>query len=167
VTRPAGFRPGDRARKHAKSRDFQRIRLCLSSNKNIYSLLPTQTKRPNICWICWELESRGRWVSRHAAAGFDLFPHTRVSGLTTMSDCFHPDQNLRAKIHKTLSNTDSLGLACLRFNTASCWRRAKFSSRSPRRLWNDRRIAPATRRWTFIVCRCYRTPLVEHNAVSC
>ena len=55
---------------------------------------------------------------------------TTVSGVTTISACFHPDQNLRAKTQKSLSNTASLGLGCFRFSAASCWRRARFSRRS-------------------------------------
>src|SRR5258706_16241131 len=39
---------------------------------------------------------------------------TTVSGLTTISACFHPDQNLRAKIQNSLSNNASLGLGRLR-----------------------------------------------------
>ena len=67
---------------------------------------------------------------------------TTVPGLTTISACFHPDQNLRAMTQNSLSNTASLGHACLRFSAASCWRRARFSRSSMRRVRNTRRIAP-------------------------
>jgi len=59
-----------------------------------------------------------------------------------MSACFHPDQNLRARTQKTLSNAASLGLGCLRFSAASCWRRARFSRSRLRRARKSRRIAP-------------------------
>src|SRR5437016_3114988 len=72
----------------------------------------------------------------------DRCQRTTVSGLTTMSACFHPDQNLRARTQKTLSNAASLGLGCLRFSAASCWRRARFSRSRLRRARKSRRIAP-------------------------
>src|SRR6201984_1601186 len=59
-----------------------------------------------------------------------------------MSACFHPDQNLRARTQKALSNAASLALGCLRFSAASCWRRARFSRSRLRRARKSRRIAP-------------------------
>ena len=55
---------------------------------------------------------------------------------------FHPDQRPVRQNPKTLSNTVSLGLGCLRFSAASCCRRAKFSGSRARRAWNTRSIVP-------------------------
>ena len=65
---------------------------------------------------------------------------TTVSGLTTMRACFQPDQNLRAKTQKILSNARSLGLGCFRFRMASCCRRTRFSSRRVRRACKHRKM---------------------------
>jgi hypothetical protein len=78
--------------------------------------------------------------------------------------CSHPDQNLRAKTQKSLSSAPSLGLACLRFNAASCWRRARFSRSRLRRDRKRQKITPTRSRRAFIICRCYRNPSVESNA---
>jgi hypothetical protein len=53
---------------------------------------------------------------------------TTVSGETRRSASFHLDQNRPATTQNSLSNGPSRGLGCLRFNAASCWRRARFSS---------------------------------------
>ncbi len=54
----------------------------------------------------------------------DLCHRTTVSGPTRIRVCFHP----RAKTQKNLSKAKSLGLGCLRFSAASCWRRTCPSS---------------------------------------
>ena len=83
-------------------------------------------------------------------------------------DCFHPaDQNACSKVQKALSNIVSLGLGCLRFNAATCWRRAKFSRSSSRRARNTRQIAPSRSANRFIMSCCYRIFLVEEKGVSC
>jgi hypothetical protein len=51
---------------------------------------------------------------------------TTVSGVTTMSACFHGDQNRRTAIQKILSTILRRGLDWRRFRTTSCWRRTKF-----------------------------------------
>src|SRR6266699_2995677 len=43
---------------------------------------------------------------------------TTVSGVTTMRDCCHPDQNRRTATQKSLSSTSNLGRGCRRFSTA-------------------------------------------------
>src|SRR5207253_536843 len=53
----------------------------------------------------------------------------------------------------------SLGRGCIRFNVASCWRRARFSRRSPRRVRNSRSIAPTRSPMAWIMGGCYRIPL--------
>jgi hypothetical protein len=45
---------------------------------------------------------------------------TTVSGVTTRRDFFQSDQNRHASTQKSLSEGKSVGLACLRFSTASC-----------------------------------------------
>jgi VWFA-related protein len=78
---------------------------------------------------------------------------TTVSGVITMSDCFHPDQNLRTKTQKNLSNIPSRGLVRFRFQTASCRRRARFSSNRLRRVRKRRRLdVKMTRRRGNKVC---------------
>ena len=67
---------------------------------------------------------------------------TTVSGKTRKSVSFHRDQNRSATTQKSLSSGPSFGLGCLRFRTASCWRRARFSSIRPRRLRKVRMMAP-------------------------
>src|SRR5712664_3905095 len=49
-----------------------------------------------------------------------LCQRTTVSGVTTMRDCCHPDQNRRTATQKSLSTRSSLGRGCRRFRTASC-----------------------------------------------
>src|SRR5580704_15697468 len=58
---------------------------------------------------------------------------TTVSGWTRINACLHPDQNRRNMTQKSLSMTARRGWECLRFKTASCCRRAKFSKRRSRR----------------------------------
>ena len=65
---------------------------------------------------------------------------TTVLGVITMSDCFHPDQNVRTKTQKNLSNIPSRGLVRFRFQTASCCRRARFSRNRLRRVRKRRRL---------------------------
>ncbi len=50
---------------------------------------------------------------------------TTVSGVTTISDCLHPDHSRRTATQKRLSNGPILGLGCRRFSTTSCWRSAR------------------------------------------
>ena len=49
-----------------------------------------------------------------------LCQRTTVSGVTTMRDCCHPDQNRRTATQKSLSSRSNLGRGCRRFRTASC-----------------------------------------------
>jgi hypothetical protein len=51
-----------------------------------------------------------------------------VSGRTRKSDFSQSDQMWRTTTQNSLSNAPSFGLGCLRFNTASCWRSARFSN---------------------------------------
>ena len=67
---------------------------------------------------------------------------TTASGVTTISDCFHPDQNRRTATQKILSSGPILGLGCRRFSTASCWRKARFSRRRLRRARKRRTSVP-------------------------
>jgi len=92
---------------------------------------------------------------------------TTVSGVTTMRACCHPDQNLRAMTQQTLSNISSLGLGCFRFSTASCWRRARFSSKRLRRARKRQRSALNRSLKMSVMRRWYRILLAERNAVSC
>jgi hypothetical protein len=71
---------------------------------------------------------------------------TTVSGMTTISAFFHSDQSRGAVIQNNLSRTFSLGPRCRRLNTASCCRRARFSSRRLRREQGKRAIVPKQRR---------------------
>jgi hypothetical protein len=63
---------------------------------------------------------------------------TTVSGWTRINACLHPDQNRRNMTQKSLSVTARRGWECLRFKTASCCRRAKFSKRRSRREEKNR-----------------------------
>jgi len=91
---------------------------------------------------------------------------TTVSGVTTISACFRPDQHLRAKTQKGLPNAAGLRLGRCRFNAASCWRRTRFSRSCPRRLRKSRRIAPTKSTTAAIMCECYGALPVNGNAVS-
>lgn len=71
---------------------------------------------------------------------------TTVSGVTTIKDCFHPDQNRRTATQKSLSSAPILGLGCRRFSTASCWRSARFSMRRFRRARTRRNSVPKHRK---------------------
>src|SRR5713226_955045 len=74
-----------------------------------------------------------------------LCQRTTVSGVTTMRDCFHPDQNRRVTTQKSMSSMRSLGLGCLRFSTVRCCRRAKFSRSKLRRERKMRTSIPNQR----------------------
>ena len=71
-----------------------------------------------------------------------LCQRTTVSGVTTMRDCFHPDQNRRVTTQKSMSSMRSLGLGCLRFSTVSCCRSVKFSRSKFRRERKMRMSTP-------------------------
>jgi hypothetical protein len=71
---------------------------------------------------------------------------TTVSGVTTMRDCFHPDQNRRTTTQKSLSSGPMLGRGCRRFSTASCCRSTRFSNTRFPRLRKRRSSAPIQRR---------------------
>src|SRR6266481_762717 len=49
-----------------------------------------------------------------------LCQRTTVSGVTTMRDCCHLDQNRRTATQKSFSSRSNLGRGCRRFSTASC-----------------------------------------------
>src|SRR5712671_1712096 len=105
-------------------------------------------------------------IARQYRANPDLCHRTTVSGLTTMRACFHPDQNLRANTQKILSSIVSLGLRRLRFSVTSCWRRTRFSRSKLRRPRKRQRIVPSSSPKVSIIRDCYRSLLVERNAVS-
>jgi hypothetical protein len=67
---------------------------------------------------------------------------TTVSAVTTRRDLFQLVQNRHASTQKSLSTGLSFGLARLRFNTASCWRSARFSRSSLRRERKQRATSP-------------------------
>ena len=52
---------------------------------------------------------------------------TTVSGLTSTRDCFQAPQKRRANTQNLLSTAPIRSRGCLRFSTASCCRRARFS----------------------------------------
>src|SRR5664279_3630450 len=76
----------------------------------------------------------------------DRCQRATVSGRTIMSAFFHWAQNRRARTQKSLSMAPSLGRGCWRLKTASCWRRARFSSIRLRRVRNPRSTAPSQSR---------------------
>ena len=76
----------------------------------------------------------------------DRCQRATVSGRTIKSAFFHRAQNRQATTQKSLSMTPSLGLGCWRLKTASCWRRARFSSIRLRRVRNPRSTAPSQSR---------------------
>jgi hypothetical protein len=80
---------------------------------------------------------------------------TTVSGVTTIRDCFHPDQNRRTATQKSLSSRPILGLGCRRFSTASCWRSARFSRRRLRRARKRRTSVPRHRTMNRNMARSY------------
>jgi len=106
-------------------------------------------------------------IARQYRANPDLCHRTTVSGLTTIRACFHPHQNLRANTQKILSSIVSLGLRRLRFSVTSCWRRTRFSRSKLRRPRKRQRIVPSSSPKVSIIRDCYRSLLVERNAVSC
>ena len=118
--------------------------------------------QPGFSAIIWKMRSRTSFDVGLLPTGFRTFEirlqyqrnparchRTTVSGVTTMRTCFHPDQNLCAKIQKTLSNTVSLGLGRLRRNVTSCRRRSKFSKSRARRA-KPRQGAAATYRPCYV-----------------
>src|SRR6266436_3425888 len=98
----------------------------------------------------------------------DQFPYKRkparcqritVSGATTIRACFQPDQKRLTATQNSLSNGLRRGLRRRRFNTASCWRNARFS-RS--RLWRTRKkrtSIPRHRRMNRNMARSYNRKL--------
>ena len=82
---------------------------------------------------------------------------TTVSGVTRTRQFFHSDQTLFMPTQKSLSTQISLGrcLRCLKI--ASCWRRARFSSRRSRReqrqRHNDSTTSPSRRNMVLIYSR--------------
>jgi hypothetical protein len=72
-----------------------------------------------------------RFRTPQSMAQYSLNParcqRTTVSGWTRKSASFHCDQTWRTTTQNSLSNGASLGLGCLRFKTASCCRRVRFS----------------------------------------
>jgi hypothetical protein len=93
-------------------------------------------------------------------------PADHCPGVTMTRACFNPDQSLRAKTRKSLANAASLGRGCFRFSAASCWRSARFSSRSVRRAGKSRRIPPNRRPIVSIIRWCYRISPVNRNAYA-
>src|ERR1022692_618019 len=116
------------------------------------------------------VEIRFRPVTRRAleiARHYNLNPArcqpTTVSGLTKMRACFQPDQNLRARTQKSLSNARSLGLGFLRFSTASSCRRTKFSKRGVRRVQKQRKVVVTRSQIVRNIVLCYRNVGVDFN----
>jgi len=69
-------------------------------------------------------------------SGIDFFDST---GSTTMSALVHLRQARRRNTQNTRSAGRSLGRPCRRLKTASCWRRARFSTINPSRDRNNAR----------------------------
>ena len=92
---------------------------------------------------------------------------TTVFGLNTVTACFQPDQNFRARIQKSLSNDAGRGRRCLRFKTASRCRMTRFSSRRVRhprnRRKNDARMTPMRQN----MARSFRESHVQSNHGCC
>jgi hypothetical protein len=97
------------------------VELFLGRNKNVNSLFPTPDRRPWSRRIHWQLDLDGHCVSHNVASGFDLRHRATVSGLTIIRECFNPDQNLRAKIQNSLSNSSNRGLGFVRWKAVSYW----------------------------------------------
>jgi hypothetical protein len=78
-----------------------------------------------------------RFRTPQSMAQYSLNParcqRTTVSGWTRKSASFHCDQSRRTTTQNSLSSGPSLGLGFLRFKTASCCRRVRFSSNRLRR----------------------------------
>lgn len=92
-----------------------------------------------ICFLAFEIKLQ---YSRKPAR----CQRTTVSGVTARRDLFQSVQNRHASTQNSLSKGLSFGLARLRFRTASCWRRARFSSSSPRRERKPRATSPKLNR---------------------
>ena len=69
-----------------------------------------------------------------------------VSGATTIRACFQPDQKRLTATQNSLSNGLRHGLRRRRFNTASCWRNARFSRSRLCRTRKKRTSIPRHRR---------------------
>jgi hypothetical protein len=106
-------------------------------------------------------------ITRQYKANPALCHRTTVSGFTTMRACSQPDQNLLTKTQRSLSNVTSRGLGCLRFETSSCCRRARFSSMRLRRVRKTRRIDAKRTRMRGSMARRYRESLVKSNGLCC
>jgi len=87
-----------------------------------------------------------RFRTPQSMAQYSLNParcqRTAVSGWTRKSASFHCDQSRRTTTQNSLSSGPSLGLGFLRFKTASCCRRVRFSSNRLRRSRKMRSTAP-------------------------
>ena len=107
------------------------------------------------CTTMWKIKSRtsfdvgllptcvmAREISRQYKRKPARCQRTTASGVTTISDCFHPDQNRRTATQKILSSGPILGLGCRRLSTASCWRKARFSRKRLRRARKRRTSVP-------------------------
>src|SRR5437867_8701279 len=69
-----------------------------------------------------------------------------VSAVTITRGCLHPAQTLASKIQKRRSVVRSLGRAVVLLYTASCCRRARFSTASCR--WPPKRKGNSRSRWS-------------------
>src|SRR5258707_7272188 len=67
-----------------------------------------------------------------------------------MRNCFQSEQIWRAAIQNSLSRKVSRVLGCRRLKTASCCRRARFSSRRLRRALNRRAMVPRQSRMILL-----------------
>ena len=115
--------------------------------RSIPELPATSVFSPPVSWPWRSVASTSG--NRPGATG------STVSGVTTISDGFHPDQNRRKATQKTLSSRPILGFGCRRFSTASCWRNARFSRRRLRRARKRRTSVPRDRTTNRNIARIY------------
>jgi len=89
---------------------------------------------------------------------------TTVSGVTTRSACFHPDQHRRMSSQKSLSNKYNFGRGWCRLSTTSCWRSARFSRRRLGCERKRRRNVPKQRPRKRDISESYSKTIVETTA---
>ncbi len=106
-------------------------------------------------------------MTRQYRAKLPRCHRTTVSGVTTIRACFHRGQYLSARTQKSLSNTVRRGRGCLRIRTASCCRRARFSSQRLRCVRKRRTIEASKSPMVCNMAGCYRESPVDGNALCC
>src|SRR5215469_6078384 len=90
---------------------------------------------------------------------------TTVSGVTTRSACFQPDQHRRMSSQKSLSNKYNFGRGWCRLSTTSCWRSARFSRRRLGCERKRRRNVPKQSPRKRDISESYNKTIVETAAV--